>query len=157
MGVKHVLQNMAVVENLIVMQVILHHRQHQVVRTSVDAAMMNVDDAKRFIMGVKHVLPKYGCSGKSDSDATGPASGKSDNDATGPGSGKSDNDATGPESKETKALSRTAEGKQGKCLPNLAAKEKKFRPAALEQTQIYNVVLALTRLMQVLYMAIVRK
>ena len=42
----------------------------------------------------------------------------------------------------------------------LAAKEKNFRPAALEQTQIYNVVLllvALTRLMQVLYMAIVRK
>ena len=32
------------------------HRQHQVVRTSVDAAMTNVDDAKRFMMGVKHVL-----------------------------------------------------------------------------------------------------
>ena len=46
---------MAVVENLIVMQLV-HHRQHQVVRTSVDAAMTNVDDAKRFMMGVKHVL-----------------------------------------------------------------------------------------------------
>ena len=53
---------------------ILHHRQHQVVRTSVDAAMTNVDDAKTVHDGGKACIAKYGCSGKSDSDATGPAS-----------------------------------------------------------------------------------